>query len=98
MKSHLLYTTVKGVITQAIWHVRSPRGVLEDGFGSSATTGGLLPRCRYVLPLESLFFTMNLFFYDFRGGTSKRGENFSIQAKKKTKHREKVARREKNIQ
>jgi hypothetical protein len=66
---------LRGVITQALWHVRSPRGVLEDAFGSSATTGGLLPRCRYVWPLESHFF-------DFRGGTSKRGENFPIQAKK----------------
>jgi hypothetical protein len=29
------------VITQALWHVRFPRGVLEDAVGSSVTTGGL---------------------------------------------------------
>jgi hypothetical protein len=67
---------VRGVITQPLWHVRFPRGGLEDAFGSSATTAGLLPRCRYVLPPESLFF------FDFRGETSKRGQNFSIQSKK----------------
>jgi hypothetical protein len=29
-----------------------------DAFGSSATTGGLLLRCRYVLPLQSQFFSI----------------------------------------
>jgi hypothetical protein len=49
---------LRGVITQPFWHVRSPRGVLEGVFGSSATTGGLLPRCRYDLPLESQIFSI----------------------------------------
>jgi hypothetical protein len=45
----------RGVNTHPFLHVRSSRDGLEDAFGSSATTGGLLPRCRYVFPPESHF-------------------------------------------
>jgi hypothetical protein len=69
----------RGVNTHPFLHVRSSRYGLEDAFGSSATTGGLLPRCRYVFPPESHFF------FDFRGKTSLPGEKFSLTPKKSDK-------------
>jgi hypothetical protein len=54
-----LLTLQRGVNTHPLLHVRSSRGTLEDAFGSSATTAGLLPRCRYVFPSESHFFILS---------------------------------------
>jgi hypothetical protein len=48
-----LPSVARGVIFHPLWHLRFPRGGLEDAFGSSATTGAPLPRCRYVLLPES---------------------------------------------
>jgi hypothetical protein len=67
---------LRGVITQPLWHVTFPRGDLEDAFGSSATTAGLLPTCRYVLPPESHFFSIS--------GVErpKQAKKYSIRSKK----------------
>jgi hypothetical protein len=62
LNTHIMYaglSLLRGVITQPLWHVRFPRGGLEDAFGSSATTAGLLPKCRYVLPPESYLFSIS---------------------------------------
>jgi hypothetical protein len=72
--------TSRGAITQPLWHVRFPRGDLEDAFGSSATTAGLLPKCRYVLPPESHFLR-------FSRWNVKRGK---IQSGKNSRHAKKT--------
>jgi hypothetical protein len=82
---------VRGVITQPLWHVRFSSGGLEDAFGSSATTAGLLPRWRHVLPPESHFFSIS-------GVKRPKGANNFRFSRKKFKTSEKDARCEKNIQ
>jgi hypothetical protein len=59
-----------------------------EAFGSSATTGGLLLRCRYDLPPESHFFRFSGYnIVPLVGGAlmSLPGEKFSMQSEKKTK-------------
>jgi hypothetical protein len=72
----------RGVITQPFWHVRFPRGTLEGAFGSSATTGGFLRRCRYDLSPESHFFSI------FGVKRAKEGKFFD-EAKKNSINRKK---------
>jgi hypothetical protein len=45
----------RGVTIHPLWHIGFPCGGLRDAFGNSATTGQLLPKCRYFLPPASHF-------------------------------------------
>jgi hypothetical protein len=74
-----LPSVARGVIIQLLWYSRFPRSGLENAFRSSAPTGGLLPRCRYVFPPESHFFS------DFRGKMPLPSEKFSLTPKKNDK-------------
>jgi hypothetical protein len=77
----------RGVTIQPLWHVRFPCYGLEDAFERSATTGGLLPRCRYVLPPASHFvpiFGVKCPYWDAK---------FSLTPKKRDRPKKKTANR-----
>jgi hypothetical protein len=74
----------RGVITQPSWHVRFPRGTLEDAFGSSATTGGLHFTCCTRLSVHQFFFGVIENFSPLLSPPHRKSKKKLKQAKKST--------------